>query len=212
VNADLRDILRRLKDTAPFDFDPARSIAEARDFIVDTYQHDNNNHNKIVDAIAGLDKAAECNLISTFNETEDRIFAYVWERCSYPKNASNRLLMREAVINSLADGTENGSQVCINGRCARMLNSLVTLDYDSAVAGSALTMEAIRNQIFQEMKTIVNNAIIDAKNSSDELMRVVGESYETGEGNPDPIVEDVFKNGMKKRKYTLKKSFQKCKE
>jgi hypothetical protein len=95
-----------------------------------------------------LNKMSEGDMIGTFGENEDRILAYTWERCNHPRNRENAELMREAIANALSDGIENDTQVCINGRCGRVLNSLVTLDYDNEVANGVMSFEAYKNQIF----------------------------------------------------------------
>jgi hypothetical protein len=155
VNGDLRSILRSIKSTSG-NIDPKKSISNARRYIYNDYQHEADNAEIVKNAITSLDRAAQAEHISTFNETEDRIFAYVWERSNHPRNGENSDLMKEAIINALADGVENGKQVCINGRCARLLGSMTTLDFDRNVADGVMTYEAYRNQIFQEAGDVFN--------------------------------------------------------
>jgi hypothetical protein len=193
VNSDLRDVLAKMKATAR-GMNIQTSLDEIHNWI-------NNSDDPLImerhdDAIKGLNKAREAAYITTYNEHEDAILAYTWERCKHPRNASNSDLMKDAVVTSLIDGVENNHQVCINGRCARILNSLATLDFDDNVANGALTLEAYRNQIFQEVKEIVNREIDTAKESSDEEIRAVGEAYETGD-ELDNDAERRFKNNMK---------------
>lgn len=197
VNADLKETFRRIKMTAGPDFDAAASIAEAREYIRKDYQHDDLNKANVKNAISGLNKAAEGGYISTFGDNEDKIFAYTWDRCKHPRNRENRSLMKDAVITSLADGTEKGTQVCINGRCGRILNSLVTLDFDREVSTGSLTMEAYRNQIFQETKTIINQEIDRAQASNDPILKAVGDAYETGDDSGDAAADEKFKSELK---------------
>lgn len=192
VNSDLRSVLSKMKSAGSIDIQT--SLDEIRDWI-------NNSDDPLIverrdDAIKGLNKARESAYITTYDDHEDAILAYTWERCKHPRNASNSDLMKDAVVTSLIDGIENDHQVCINGRCARVLNSLATLDFDDNVANGALTLEAYRNQIFQEVKEIVNREIDTAKESSDEEVRAVGEAYETGD-ELDNDAERRFKNNMK---------------
>lgn len=198
VNSDLKTTLKKLKSTYLKSNinNSQKSFDEAQDYITHTYAtlHD---VKKVDDALNILKKMKTGDLISTFNETEDQIFSYVWERSNLAKNAENANLMREAIVNSLADGIHNESQVCINGRCSRVLNSLALLDYDKDVSAGALTFEAYKNQIFQETKEIVNQEIDRAKNSTNADLRKVGLAYETGDESGLPDVEKQFKSEVK---------------
>jgi hypothetical protein len=196
VNNDLRETLRRFKGTAS-NTDAALAVSEAREFIY--RECDDLPEHKIKAALEVLDKVKEGGYISTFNEREDDIFAYTWARCSHPRNHGKEKLMREAVVNSLADGIENGNQVCINGRCGRVLNSFATIDFDKEISETGvMTFEAYKNQIFQETKTIIGDEINRAKASEDEKLREVGESYEDVSIKPDPVVEEQFKCEIKR--------------
>lgn len=174
INADLRAIIDRINCAVV----PEESIAEARTYIDTAYPGDNT---KRANARLGLNKAMERHNVSALGLTEDRVFALAWERAKHPLNEDNAANMRESLINSLADGVENGHQVCINGRTSRMLASMTTLDYDDIVANGVLTLEAYRNAIFQESRDIVDAAIDRAKASTDEARRAVGNAYESGE-------------------------------
>lgn len=187
VNNDLRSILGKLRSTAPADLDPFACVDEAEEML-DDYPDKKNNAKAVLATIRIR------HHISTFGETEDRVFAYTWARCDHPRNAENSSLMKEAIIYALHDCVENGTQVCINGRCARILNSLATLDFDNDISESGvLTYEAYKNQIFQETREIVDNAILRAKNSDDPKMVKIGTAYENGEEIEDGEVEEIFK-------------------
>jgi len=174
VNADLRAIIDRIECAIV----PEEAFAEAKTYLETRYPGD---ATKRANAKMGLDKAAQRNNVSALGMTEDRIFALTWERSKHPLNEDRADDMREALINSLADGVENGHQVCVNGRTSRMLASMTTLDYDDVVANGVLTLEAYRNAIFQESRGIVDAAIDRAKASTDADRRAVGDAYESGE-------------------------------
>ena len=175
VNHDLRTTLQTLRAQAAPGLSSDICIDEAHKFIGKI-----DDQNKADLAARVLEQIKKKEYISTFNMREDMIFAYVWDRSNHPENAENGDLIREAIINSLADSVENGALVCINGRCSRMINSLATLDFDSSM-GAALTFEAYRNQIFQEVKEIVNQAIDNGKNSSDDAVRDIASKFELGD-------------------------------
>lgn len=174
VNADLREIINRIESAVV----PDAAIAEAREYLNTRYPGD---ETKKANAKLGLDKALQRANVSALHTTEDRILALVWDRAAHPLNEERANDMRESLINSLADGVENGHQVCTNGRVSRMVASMTTLDYDDVVANGVLTLEAYRNAIFQESKNIVDAAIDRAKASSDADLRAVGNAYESGE-------------------------------
>jgi hypothetical protein len=196
VNIDLRKTLSRIKSTS----NGMGSMAAINDAIeyIEEFSDDPDNLTKAKDALKILDIVKRGNYISTFNDTEDRIFAYTWERCSHRNNSDVSNLMKDAVINSLADSMENGSPVCINGRCSRVINSLVTLDYDKNVSQGALTYEALKNQIFGEVQQIINSNIKLAVNSSDDKLKDVGRSYEGANVETDSETEAKFKDSIKK--------------
>jgi hypothetical protein len=182
VNSDLRETLRKLKNTSPPITDTSKYISAAEKYI---NEHDDISDTKARAALRTLDMIKRGEQIGTFGDSEDRIFSYTWERSNHPRNAEKAALMRDAVVDALANSFEGGSQVCINGRAGRVLGSLATLDFDPSL-GEVMTFEAYRNQIFQETKDIVNSAIENAKNSPDADMRAVGAAYEEG---GDPVGE-----------------------
>jgi hypothetical protein len=131
-----------------------------------------------------LKKVVENNYITAFDAREADIFAVVWARCHHPANATNQSLMQEAIIEALVDATEVKADgtlkpVCINGRVARVLNSLTLLDYDTRVGG-AMTYEAYRNQILQETKDIINLTTEEFANGTPEQQAAL-KAYENGE-------------------------------
>lgn len=198
INSDLRETYKKFKATASHDFHVPRALDEINDYIHNEYTEDRDHTRKIRPATQILDIMSKGNKISTFNDGEDRILAYTWERCNHPRNRARSHLMRDAVIDALADSMGNDNkEVCINGRTARVLNSLVTLDYDDEVSQGAMTFEAYRNQIFQETKEIINQEIDRARNSPNEKLRHVGEAYEGADVDVDITIEEQFKNEIR---------------
>jgi hypothetical protein len=130
-----------------------------------------------------LEKISENNFITAFNDREADIFTVVWARCHHPANVANKTLMQEAIVDALIDATEVKPDalkpVCINGRVARVLNSLTLLDYDARVGG-AMTYEAYRNQILQETKEIINLTTEKFANGTPDQQAALN-AYEEGE-------------------------------
>jgi len=171
VNSDLTRIFYKMDQHVNI----GDSFNSAREFIL---SHPNANSGN---ACIALDKMQSGTPISTFGTTEDVLFASIWSRCSHPKNSKNRTNMQAAVVAALADCVENNILVCTNGRSARILNSLATLDYDPEIAaGGAMTYEAYRNQIYYETKAIIDQEIDRALGSNDPVLQKVGKSYESG--------------------------------
>jgi len=197
VNKDLNDALKKMRMTAgPINAQAA--INEASDYITNVYAKSEFNAHKVQNARAILRIIARGETISTYAETESTIFAIVWERCKHEANTENAELMREAVINSLADGIENGNPVCINGRCSRVLNSLVKLDYDKSISDQgAMTFEAYKNQIYQETKSIIATAIENGSNSEDAATRDAAAAYNGVDVEVDPATDARFKNDIR---------------
>jgi hypothetical protein len=170
LNRDLRGILIKLRQD--YHGSTAASFAEAREYIKE-------NDQRGINARITLDAMENGMRMATYNDTEDRIFSYVWERCKDPLN--NRALMQDAVVDALADSVNNGSSVCASGRCARIINSLVTLDYDNDVASGGMTADAYKSQIYKEVRDVIDDMILSGKD--DPASRADAIAYETGVGD-----------------------------
>src|SRR6185369_4224631 len=122
--------------------------------------------------------------ISQYEETEDNILKYVWERTNLPDNQDNSDNMKDCIVKALADciDVNTGVTVCAGGRASRYLESLVLQDYNPKV-GTAQRQEEYKNQILSEVAHIVDSEIERAVESDDEEMRKVGQSYK------DPAIE-----------------------
>lgn len=189
IVGDLLHVLQSIREGAP-PMNPGASVAEAHDYIDHVYSRDPLCGHRAQEAKMTLRKLAEGGEVLSFADTEDRIFASVWDRADHPENAENKNAIRESIVTSLADCVENGNVVCANGRCGRVLNSLVTLDFDPEISErGALTLEAYKNQIFRETKELVSAEINKARASDDPNMKAVGDAYLTGS-----TIEDISAN------------------
>jgi hypothetical protein len=144
--------------------------------------------------------------IGTLQSTEGNVFKCVWDRAEDPSNVINETLIKNALAQSLVDFWENGANhdpVCINGRCSRMLASLVLLDYDDKV-GIVQTKEMIKNEIIDLSTKIINSSIEQACASDNEGRRRVGESYMVADApTPDPAEERKFIDELKQKIQTM---------
>ncbi len=180
VNSDLNATLRKIRGGSAVG-DSARVLDEIAEYLAAA----DLSPERRAAAARGLQTARTGSHISTFNDTEDRILTAVWARCDHPRNRAAKSDLRDAVIAALADGTENGNQVCINGRCGRIISALTAIDFDPEVSDSPMTFEAYRNQIFQETREIVDSVIDNAAESPDEDLRAVAASYDGGDEASD---------------------------
>lgn len=183
VNRDLNNTLRELRSTLPTGYSTTSAISDARKYCNGTYRREYGD--------AKADRAQRCldiittgNHITTFNDTEDEIFAATWLRCDHRANQRNKKDMRDGIIHALADSIEGANPVCIGGRCGRVLSSLVTLDYNTEV-GVAMTAEAYRNQIFHETADLIRETIDTAKQSNDVDLATAANAYDDSGDAPD---------------------------
>jgi hypothetical protein len=84
----------------------------------------------------------------------------------------------------------------LNGRCGRVLSSLVTLDYNTEV-GSAMTLEAYRNQIFSETSKIIAEEVETAKSSNNPKLRQAAEAFDSGD-NTDEAGDQMLKERIQR--------------
>jgi hypothetical protein len=92
--------------------------------------------------------------IETFHGHENDILSTVWARGGIPNNGD----VQGAVLLALADASESGTPVCINGRVSRVVNSLHMIDMDFKHS-AAMTTKAYRDQVFHETQKIYARAI-----------------------------------------------------
>lgn len=194
VNRDLNATYRILRaDEAAPRIEPTAAITSARKYI--EHLRDGEKRRK---ALQTLERIAEGNYISTYNDTEDNIFAEVWRRSIHPRNRDSADDIKMMIVESLADAVENDGVVCINGRCSRMLNSLAGVDFNPKV-GMAMTYEAYKNQIFESARRIIDNEITRARSADDADLRAIGESYEDPSVEVDDTVAEHFRADIRRK-------------
>lgn len=195
VIRDLNRTLMELRSTLPTGYSATHAINEARQYCQGEYRREYGD-GKANRAQRCLDLIAAGSNISSFNTTEDEIFAVTWARCDYRPNHRNRKNMRDGIMHALADSIEGANPVCLNGRCGRVLSSLVTLDYNTEV-GSAMTLEAYRNQIFSETSKIIAEEVETAKSSNNPKLRQAAEAFDSGD-NTDEAGDQMLKERIQR--------------
>lgn len=173
VNTDLRKTIEELKKTYPNNGSYESSIKEIKSYM-NTLHLEPDKRQK---ADKALLLASNNNWIFTLNSSEGNILSMVWERAKHPQNEENANAIRTAVVDALADCIDKkGTNVCINGRCGRYLESLTTLDF-SDDTGKAQTSEMYKNEIFSMTKQIIDDELKNAEKSSDPNMKLLVDAY-----------------------------------
>jgi len=194
---DLRESLHSLMKTCDITKTLDETLNEIREFVTNKYS-EKANGNKINKIFATLDTINENNYIGTLNTYEGEIIKVIWDRTNQIGNAANSDKMKEALIDSMVDCWENEILVCINGRCARYISSISTLDFDNSV-GQVGTKETYRNEILEKTRQLLEEAIKEAKESANDDMKKIGLSYEDPKISINEKVEKEFKENLRKK-------------
>jgi hypothetical protein len=147
VNTDARDTYKMIQREKHKNTQQDTMI----DIIVAANQH--TKWDKIVPVISRMGEGLE---IISLKDGEDRILENVWNRSYHPKN--NGPIMREAILDQLANCWENDRMVCGSGRTMKVLASLATID-TNPTAGTSMTREAYRNEAFNLASKSLNDTI-----------------------------------------------------
>jgi hypothetical protein len=210
VNVSLRKTLTRLRQTTDAR-ETAQCIREARRHINEA----DIDIGKRTRALKALDVLALGAQNDTIGATDTEVFNLIWCRCDAAENAKNEKLMKDALVDSLADFYEQRrdpegrpmrdgdgrvvyqeNAVCVNGRCGRMLESIVLLDHDDEIGG-AQTLQQHKSDVMEQVKSILHKEIEIAKSSDDKDLRDVARSYEELDVTVKPEAEAKFKDSVK---------------
>lgn len=175
VRADNKHSLAVLRSTAS-QKSPDDIIKEVREYILSSGSRFDGV--KIAQANKVLNEIAKGGRIVAYDETENMILKYVWDRTNIPEHSAKSTDMKDAVVVSLYQSIDSktGNPVCINGRASNIIGSLVILDNNPTV-GAALTEEQYKNEIINASVKILDEEIEKALNSGSEDMKKVGQSY-----------------------------------
>jgi hypothetical protein len=118
--------------------------------------------------------------IYALKATDEECLRRVWLRAEDPRNAANKDALRQALFDSLLDAWEDtpmGRQiVCVTGRTARILSSLVLLDYDER-NWVVKRLEQFKNDIFERARAVIAKLAEEAANSDDPSRAAAGRAY-----------------------------------
>jgi hypothetical protein len=104
------------------------------------------------------------NEVMNLNSTEDEVLMAVWQRIHSPENESKQQALKSAFMDALANGFDVNNEgkfkeVCVNGRCNRLLNSLTLLDEDPNISKPVKTTEILRNEVFSKSYKIIQDEL-----------------------------------------------------
>lgn len=179
ANNDMRDSLKRIRISIGQGIEPRHAIASARAMINKKEWQDANPDINVSKALQALDIIQKGNSISTFESTEDRIFADIWSRATHPDNILNEKELKASIAHALSDCIEGGGPVCINGRCARVIGSLASIDADAEI-GKIGTFDTYKAKIIAESGKVMETKLAELrKTTPDEVAK-----WEAGDDSP----------------------------
>ncbi len=150
-------------------------------------------------------KMRENSYNSTLDMSEGDLIVLLWNRASNKANqtAGRQTLVENAILDAFCDMSQspemsNGTEeaiVCPNGRCARLLESLLYTDSDQNAVTGAMTLSLIRNDCIKQAHRILQESIDQIEGFSlDEGMIQVAKHYSDGTVDDiDPLQEAKFK-------------------
>ncbi|MCK4968611.1 MAG: hypothetical protein KAS12_06150 [Candidatus Aenigmarchaeota archaeon] len=190
VNKDVRKIYDEIRNQRRIE-----NIDHIKEFISTRYTGDR------AAVLEVLNRSLSSGTLTTVNDTELNLLLNVWNRALDERNTKNETLIKEAVIDNLANCWENGTIVCMNGRCNRILSSLVLLDFDDKM-GKIQTTEQYKNEVYDLAKKTFDGEIIAAKHTDNPDLVKYATSFEdlSIDDTEIPIdVKDTFKLGFEQK-------------
>lgn len=199
INEQLRHCVNRLRETSF----PLRDADRIKDEIL-TLINKEADETKRSRAMTSLNEIYKDSYDSTLNAREKEIIALVFARSEMTQNHERQSLLNDALFDSLVDMSPKSetetekSVVCNHGRAARLLESLVMIDFDPEINQGANTLEQIRNDVLASSHNILQETIAEASvNDTDPLMKAVALSFNDLSITADPATEIVFKQTVK---------------
>jgi hypothetical protein len=191
VNTQLRDGYQLLKEKTPT-LEKSKYIVD--EIKVEMLKLSPEKRQKILRSLNTI-SSAESGVSSLNGDSEKNLLAFVWNRSKLPENKDNKENIKDAVLDSLQDITNDaGGSVCTIGRCTRIFNSLALLDHDKQLANGLCTTEQLRNDALDSSNKILKDTIQEyLVQDTNQKLKKVAESFETGLES-DPVDEDIFKN------------------
>lgn len=135
---------------------------------------------------------------------EGEVLELVWRRSYHPSNSvAQQSNIRDMVTSSLADmitqydETQPNTleQVCVTGRIGRLVDALTLTDAQSEDLGQPLSLDAMRNDIYEYAQKSLNEKIEQFKSMENDMGRVA-QSYSDLSVEAAPESEQAFKESI----------------
>lgn len=158
---------------------------------------------KVKNALRTIDSMMQGHVYSKINASEKVILANVIRRINIPENLANRTNLVISLAENLANAVERNNvtnmPVCISGRVAGTINSLVHLDKNPEV-GVLKTKEAIRNEVFQTAHHEYKKSLDDMLKSNDTTVYEGAKDIQDGNDTPQATkMEEAIKKNIEIR-------------
>ena len=192
VHNSIRDILSRLQEKDKEVVTPLGLFDVTEDMLRHIQSGDFSEETKRKAIIAchnGSKSSASHPSLSDLSEQE--IMRLVWRRSYHPGNSSEQQNnIKDMFVHNLADTitsdktVPNPEQVCVTGRIGRIVDTLTLTDGDSINVGQPLSLDMMRNDIFEFAQNQLQRKIQQFSSTADNSnMWAVAQSYE------DPTIE-----------------------
>ena len=206
VHNSLRDTLSRLQERGSETSLPI-GISDIKTDVMQHIQQANVSMETKEKAMIACHNAFQSNAshpsLSSLNERQ--VLELVWKRSYHPaNNVTQSENIREMVIHNLADTithVESGQphrteQVCVTGRIGRLLDSLTLTDAQSEQIGNPVSIDVMRNDIYDFAQQELQNKIdkfTQMEDSNETNMRNVAISYQDMNVHVSNEDETLFK-------------------
>jgi hypothetical protein len=150
-------------------------------------------------ALSVLETMSRDNSITKLHDTEKNVLINVWKRINSSDNQGNRENLKDSFMDALANGMEKNYsgdyvQVCTNGRCSRIINSLTLIDASPEISKPVKTRDMMKNEILSSAYAIVQEEL--SKTTPDVAKAYSGSTPESQineelQGRVDSFVQDV---------------------
>ena len=160
------------------------------------YCDDSEKSKKIDQVLRILDNNYPTRLIPNINEQD--IFVAAWRRSQDPNNATRMSQMYDAFGDAILDCVEGEHVVCIDGRIAKIWQSLALLDGDKDM-GVLRSKQMLRNEIYERCSKAVGERLANASEEVRQAYnRPKNNTYsqlrDDAQANEDGMISDLIEN------------------
>lgn len=202
VHNSLRDMLARLKEKDNEVVTPLGLFDVTEDMMRHIQTGDFSDEVKRKAMIAchnGSRSNASHPSLSDLNEQQ--VMNLVWRRSYHPaNNKEQQTNIKDMFVHNLADTITSDAnvaapeQVCVTGRIGRIVDALTLTDTDSMNVGQPLSLDMMRNDIFEYAQKQLQTKVQHFANITDDTrMRDVAKSYDDMSIQVNAEEEEQFK-------------------